>query len=155
MSVESQRDGAAAGGTGTAKRVATLAWSPGQIAVASLIGTPLAGCYMYSENERHWGAETAGKRAMAWGLISVPVLFVITLLAPSGMSFLLIVAAAGAIGATAKTSQGQRFAAHLVEGGERQTHWMMIGIAFASLVSVRIAIIAMAVIVGLIAPEWL
>ena len=138
-----------------AQRVATLAWSPGQIGVASLIGTPLAGCYMYSENERHWGDEAAGKCAMAWGLISVPVLFAVTLLAPSGMTLLVVVAAAGALGATARTTQGQRFVTHLFDGGERQTHWMMIGIAFASLVSVRIAVIALAVIVGLVAPEWL
>jgi len=128
--------------------VSARLYSPQQIAVAALIGTPLPACWMFAQNYLALGMRSAAKSALTFGSLgTVAVLGLAFLLPDKFPTFIVPLAYSAALRELAKQRQGAAFAAHLSAGGARQSNWRVFGIAVAGLAVVLCALVVVVLLV--------
>jgi hypothetical protein len=119
-------------------------YSPGQVASAAFLGSPIAGCLLLSANFRVLAKPRERAQAIVGGVVSSAALFAIAFALPkSTPNYLLPVVASGAMRAIATKTQGPAFDAHLAAGGRRQSNWKVAGLTLACLVGVMVIIVGL------------
>ena len=116
-------------------------YAPGQMALATFLGTPIAGTLLLGRN-----FSKLGKRGAAWtsyvlGVLATAFLIAVAILVPRfpGMMGLGSIAVIWTLGST---MQGPQYQRHLECGGRRASSWAAIGISLLS------TLIVFAIVVG-------
>lgn len=119
-------DGLAAGGG--------KLFSVRQIAVATFLGTPLAGALLMAENYRALAQPQKRKHALIGGVAAAVGVVVLALILPDRFpNSVLAVAYVLGTRAAADRAQGAEIAAHVAGGGAHQSNWRVVGIGLACL----------------------
>jgi len=112
-------------------------YSPGQIALAAFLGSPLAGCWFWSRNYLRLGQSSSSTQCLIWGAVGTVALLAISFFLPErfpdqaipiGYTFGLLQAA--------KHTHGSIVAQHLSAGGRLGSWWAVVGISLLFLVIV-------------------
>lgn len=125
----------------TSKRL----YSPGQIAFAGFLGSPIAACWLFARNYRQLGQPKSAHQWLLWGVVGTVILFIIASFLPDSVPNLAL-----PIGYTvgflnaAKRIHGSAIAEHLAVGGRLDSWWAVVGVGVLCLV------IVVAVIVGVV-----
>ncbi len=99
----------------------------GQVTVATLIGTPLAGCLLLALNESALGRPGRRDPTILWGaLITIAAMLIAFTLPETVPNPLLPALYTIAMFVIARRRQGRAIAAH-----QRQSHWRMLALAIA------------------------
>jgi hypothetical protein len=110
-------------------------YSPGQIGAAAVVGTFVAGCWLYATNQRRLGQRRGANITLAIGVISTALLIVLP--DPAGVAIGRMAHALGVgLWYLAKKEQGSAFDAHLAAGGKRGSNGLVVGITFATFIVV-------------------
>jgi hypothetical protein len=120
-------------------------YSPGQIALAAFLGSPLAACWFWSRNYRQLSQPRSATQCLIWGVVGTAILLTVSFFLPERFPN-----AAIPIGYTvglhqaAKQIHGNTVTQHLLVGGRLGSWWVVVGISFVCL------LIALAVIFGVV-----
>lgn len=125
-------------------------YSPHQISVGAIIGSPLAGGWLLAENFRALDLPDARAHALIWSSAATALVLTLSFFLPPHFPTAVLPAAyASGYFAVARQTQGAAYAAHLAAGGARHSHWRMIGASLVALVIVVVVLFA----VLLVLPE--
>jgi len=128
-------------------------YSPGQIAGATFLGSPVAGCVLMMLNFRRMGDFTAANLALIAGAIGTIAIIVLAFVLPDGFPNMVLPAAyTYAIYRYAKTVQGQAYDNLIAQGGSKGSGWAVLGVAALCLIVVFAAIVAVLLVMP---EEWL
>lgn len=132
------------------------AFTVGQITVATLIGTPLAGCLLLALNAEALGRPERRDPIIGWGLLVTIAAMGIAFALPEGIPNLLL-PALYTLGTfqTARRLQGRAIAVCRAETGGRRSHLVMLALAIACHVVVAatcISILSLATHGRMVAP---
>jgi len=112
-------------------------YSPGQVAGAAFLGSPIAGFWLVAGNYRALERTGAARQSLAWGVLATIGVFAIALaLPPSWPDHLLPLAYTEATRQAAKRLQGAAFQAHVDAGGAKQSSWRVLALGVEFLVAV-------------------
>ena len=127
-------------------------YSPGQIAWATFLGAPIAGCVLMAFNYRRFGNSTAANVALFAGLIGTGLLLAIAFVLPESFPNSVLPAAyTFGMYQCVKSLQGNACQYRLANGGIKGSGWAATGIGILCLVFMLVALFA----VVLVAPdEW-
>jgi hypothetical protein len=112
-------------------------YSPGQIALAAFLASPLAACWFWSRNYRRLGQPSRSTQCLIWGAVGTVVLFAVGYFLPEnfpnsgipiGYTVGFLMAARGTHGATVDQ--------HLAAGGRLGSWWAVIGISLLFLIGI-------------------
>jgi hypothetical protein len=118
-------------------------YSPLQVAGASLLGGPIAACWLLAENYAELGNPDARRKALIWGVAGTIAILASAFALPQGFpSSILPTAYSFGLYQVAKTFQGPEIDARLAAGQRKQSVWRVIGIGLVSLVLIFAALIA-------------
>lgn len=122
-------------------------YTSGQIAYATFLGAPIAGCWLLAANYRTLGNTPAANRALTWGALATVGIFTIAFFLPDNFpNTVLPIAYTFGLYAYAKQLQGTALAAHFSAGGLRHTHGRAVGIGLVFLVVTLILFFTVAMI---------
>jgi hypothetical protein len=129
-------------------------YSPGQIALAAVLGSPLAACWFFACNFRELGQPKTAKHYLIWGGIGTAVLLVIAFFLPDRFpnSILPIAYTAGLFQA-AKQLHGTTVARHISAGGRLGSWWSVVGISLLCLILVVVALIGIVLLLSFVSPD--
>lgn len=109
---------------------ATRLYSPGQIALAAFLGSPLAGFWFFATNYRELGNRRAANQCLIWGTIGTLALFAIPFALPEAFPKSVIPAAYTVTFAqTARQIHGAALHEHQAGGGRLGSWWMVVGVS--------------------------
>jgi len=108
-------------------------FTPRQIAVATFLGSVLAGVWMIHRNIRGFGSEDDVRGARVTSIGLTILYFLLTFTIPEGLTTALSVVATYAAHTTASTLFGAKLRAHEAEGGSIHSNWRVLGICLASI----------------------
>ena len=120
-------------------------YSPGQIALAAFLGSPLAACWFWSRNYMRLGQSSRSTQCLIWGTAGTAALLTICFFLPErfpnqaipiGYTFGLLRAA--------KQTHGSIVAEHLSAGGRLGSWWTVVGI------SLLVLVVVLAILFGVI-----
>ena len=118
-------------------------FSPGQIAWATFLGSPLAGCVLLSMNYRRNSNSSAAKKTLAAGAAVTVVLMIVAFLLPDAVpSSALPIGCVFAMHQIAKSLQGDIIEKHLLSGRTKASGWLATGIGFLSVVVILACLFA-------------
>jgi len=121
-------------GTAPTAAVAGLVYSVRQIAVATFLGTPLAGALLLGANFRALGKPASRKPAIIWGVVATVVVMVLAFILPDRMpNSVLPIAYTMGMRQAALQLQGAALTAHAQASGPHQSNWRVFGISMACL----------------------
>jgi hypothetical protein len=112
-------------------------YSPGQVTLATLLGTPVAGAILMASNYRGLGDPKQARSILIGGAIFTAALIILAFVLPEdfpGVS--LAVPSVVAMHVVAKKVQGPAYDEHLRKGGEKASGWQAAGIGVLCLVVV-------------------
>jgi hypothetical protein len=124
-------------------------YSPGQIALAAFIGSPLAACWFWSRNYLRLGQPGSSTKCLVWGAVGTVVVFTLGFFLPDNVPGTGI-----AIGYTIGFLMAARGAhesiinQHLAKGGRLGSWWAVVGISVLCVLG--ILALALAVIFPLV-----
>ena len=122
---------------------ASRLYSQKQIAVATFLGSPLAGGWFMATNYRELGQEALATQAVWWGIAGAFVMMFIAFLLPDSFpNSVLPIACAVGMHSLAESKLGGPIKEHLAAGGPLFSWWRVVG------VSLLCALILIAVIFG-------
>jgi len=106
---------------------------------ASLIGGPLAGCYLMSKNFNTFGKNDYAKKSFKIGIISTGLLFLALNFLPSAIidiipSYLIPILYTIIISTYLKKYQGEELKNYINSGGKKYSGWKVTGISILSLI---------------------
>jgi hypothetical protein len=116
-------------------------YSPGQIALAAFLGSPLAACWFWSRNYQRLGQPSSSTQCLIWGTVGTIALLAISFFLPErfpnqvipmGYTFGLLQAA--------RQVHGSIVTKHLSAGGRLGSWWAVVGISLLILVFVLAAL---------------
>ncbi|MFT3767833.1 MAG: hypothetical protein QM820_20475 [Minicystis sp.] len=122
-------------------------YTPGQIFLATFLGTPIAGMYLLSANRRRLGHASLATMTLIGGLALGAVLLVLASVVPAGGARSLSLGITIAVGYYARTDQ-PLLDAHLAKGGRKESTWKAAGIGVAALVAFMAVFVAVMAING-------
>src|SRR5688572_20884645 len=109
---------------------ASRLYSPKQIAVATFLGSPLAGGWFMATNYRELGQEALATQAVWWGIAGAIVLMVIAFLLPDNFpNSVLPVACAVGMHSLVESRLGGAIKEHQAAGGPLFSWWRVVGIS--------------------------
>lgn len=133
---------------------ASRLYSPKQIAVATFLGSPLAGGWFMATNYRELGQEALATQAVWWGIAGAIVLMFIAFLLPDNFpNSPLPIACAVGMHALAESKLGGPIKEHRAAGGPLFSWWRVVGIALLCaliLVAVVFAVLFILAMLGII-----
>lgn len=137
--------------SGTSPR-STL-YSPGQIAWATFLGAPIAGCVLVALNYRRFGNSAAANLALIAGVIGTVLLVAIAFVLPDSFPNSVLPAAyTFGMYQSVESLQGNEYEHRLANGGVKGSGWVATGIGILSLVVMLVALFAVVLVVP---QEWL
>lgn len=116
-------------------------YSPGQIALAAIIGSPIAACWYFARNYRALGKSESAKHCLVWGSVGTVVLFAIIFI----LSFIVhlqlpnqVIPIGYTLGLreAAKRIHGGTVAQHISAGGRLGSWWSVAGVSLLFMVGV-------------------
>jgi hypothetical protein len=108
-------------------------YSSRQIGLASVLGSPLAGGWLFSRNYLALGDEPRARRSLWLGVVATIVLLASAFFLPDKFPNAIVPAAYGfAIERYASRSFGAAYDKHIAAGGAKGSWWAAIGVGFAS-----------------------
>jgi hypothetical protein len=127
----------APGAPAAAAAVAGPVYSVRQIAVATFLGSPLAGTIMLGANFRALGKPAARKQTIIWGVVATVAVMVLAFILPDRFpNSVLPIGYTMGMRAAAIQLQGAALTAHAQASGPHQSNWRVLGISIASIVAV-------------------
>jgi hypothetical protein len=107
----------------------TKAYSPGQVAGAAFLGSPIAGSILLASNFVLFGAPHRKWQTIAGGSLATVAVFVLAMLLPEGFPDGMLPAAyTAALLQFAKSTQAIDFEAYVASGGLKHSNWRVFGI---------------------------
>lgn len=104
-------------------------YSPGQVAGATFLGSPIAGCWLLAANFRELGKFDARRNTLLAGALATIAVMVLALTLPDNFPNLVLpLAYTIALRQTAEWLQGPDFRLHLAEPGSKHSNWRVVGI---------------------------
>jgi len=132
-------------------RVPTKVYSPGQVAGAAFVGSPIAGCILLASNFALFGSPERRQLTLFWGVLSTVAVFVLAFVLPENFPNSVLPAAyTVALHRVAMHTQGTLFDAFIESGGSKHSNWRVLGIGLACLVGVMAALF---VVAALLPPD--
>jgi hypothetical protein len=129
-------------------------YTPNQIALATFLGSPLAGTVLFAMNERRLGRDSAVLPVVLLGALGTALLFGVSAVLPESMPTMpLGIASVFGIRAIAQARQHAVIAEHLAAGRRKGSGWIALGVGLAGMV-VCLAVILAAVSVVESAEPW-
>jgi hypothetical protein len=124
---------------------ASRLYSQKQIALATFLGSPLAGGWFMATNYRELGQEALATQAIWWGIAGAIVMMLISFLLPDNFpNSVLPIACAAGMHALAESKLGGPIKEHRAAGGPLFSWWRVVGIGLLC------ALILVAVIFGVL-----
>jgi hypothetical protein len=137
-------------GNGTVASPTIKLYLPGQIAWATFLGAPIAGCVLLAYNYRRLGDSMAATLAWISGVIGTILILVLSFFLPERFpNFALPAAYTFGMYQCAKALQGKAYEDWLAKGGVKGSTWVATGIGLLCLILILVALFA----VILVAPE--
>ncbi|MEM6688095.1 MAG: hypothetical protein AAF664_01625 [Planctomycetota bacterium] len=128
-------------------------YSPGQMAWATFLGAPVAGCILLALNYARLGNSGASRISIGMGVVATCLLLGISFFLPDeAPSSILAIAYTFAVYQLAKSLQGSDFQHHLSEGGTRGSSWIATGVGILCMLAIFVAVIF---VVLALPEEWL
>jgi len=129
----------------------TKAYSAGQVAAATFLGSPIAGCLLLRSNFELFGVHEAARRSVVWGLLGTCVSLALAMVVPENTPNALIPALYTlALQQIAARTQGARLVSFFENGGPKHSHWRVVGIGLGCL---AIAVVALFAVIMILPPE--
>ena len=114
-------------------------FSPRQMLVAALLGSPLAGVILLQANFRAMARPRDAKRTLLFGTLAAVAFFALMFILPDRIPPLPInIAAALTFYKVADSMQGAAFTRHRAANGERQSNWLVFGISVGTAVALLV-----------------
>jgi hypothetical protein len=130
-------------------------YSPGHVAWATFLGTPIAGCVLLAMNYWRLGEPKSGRLAVVWGLVATTCLLAIAFVLPENFpSGILPAAYTFGMFGIAKSLQGDIVARHLNSGGSTASAWRATGVGLMCLGGVLALVFAVAIVLVVVKPDW-
>ena len=131
---EAPKSEAAAWQQGSVSKPTGRLFSATQVAVATFLGSPLAGSLLFARNYQVLGKNGAALKALALGVVATGLLILLVTLLPKGMplALLSIVGMRAAVG----HYQGRAISDHEYRGGPKGSWLVAIAVGLASFVLV-------------------
>ena len=125
----------------------TVLYSPGQIAWATSLGAPIAGCVILGLNYRRLGALTAAKTALIAGVIGTALIVLIAFALPHWVpNQALPMAYTFAVYQFAKRRQGKAYKDWLEDGARKGSGWVATGVGIVCLVLLLAVVVAVTLV---------
>jgi hypothetical protein len=107
--------------------------TPGQISLATFLGTPIAGMYLLSVNRRRMGNASLATTTLLGGIGATALMIGIGVLLPESVGRALPIGVTIAAGQYARTEQ-PLLDAHVSRGGQKESSWKAAGIGLVGMV---------------------
>ncbi len=109
---------------------AAALYSPGQVAVATFLASPLAGCWLIASNFADMEQLDARRNMLVAGVVATLVVLMLALFLPEDFPNLVLpLAYTLGLRQLAVQMQGEAFDAHKEAGGQRHSHWRVAGVS--------------------------
>lgn len=128
-------DARPAGAKKKRKTPAYKLYTPGQIALATFLGTPVAGMFLLSVNRRRMGKSSLATTTLLGGIGVTVLLFGIGLVLPESVSRAIPIGVTIAAGQYARVDQ-PLLDAHVARGGQKESSWKAAGFGLAGLAAI-------------------
>jgi hypothetical protein len=125
-------------------------YSPGQVAAATFLGSPLAGGWLLALNYQRFGEPRKARVAFGLCVAGTAALLALAYVIPGKAASALGVFPVFAMYGLANAVQGPAFASHVAHQGRRGSVWRVLGVSLASL-----AIVFALLLGGVIALEYI
>jgi hypothetical protein len=126
-------------------------YKPGQVALATFLGTPMGGAVLYAMNERRLGRSDGARNAIIFGLAATAILFGIAFALPNGFPSAPIgIVPVVLMQHIARTKQGVLVSQHGNAGGKIGSSWAAAGIGVATCFAVLIPVFVVAFVVAML-----
>lgn len=127
-------------------------FSPGQVALASFLGLPVAGCFLVSHNCRTLGQSHLVSKVWAIGIAITLASMALSMFVPDNFPNLPIpIALTIASFYYAKSLHGETYERHIILGGQRASTWTAVGFGVLGLV---ICLVILFGILFLLPEDW-
>jgi hypothetical protein len=118
-------------------------YSPGQMAWATFLGAPVAGCVLLALNCKRLGHSAAAGIALVGGFTVTVLLLVVSFFLPDNFPNLALPAAyTFGMYQCVKLLQGKEYEHHLAIGGTRGSGWVATGVGILCLILILVAMFA-------------
>lgn len=112
-------------------------YSPVLITVATLLGTPVAGCILVAHNLRALGRHSAARQWLILGSVGTAVLLVIAYFLPANFpNMVLPIGYIVGMYQAVKQMHGADYAGHIANGGAKGSAWMAVWVGLACLCAI-------------------
>jgi len=140
-----------AGDAAPAPRTAAL-YTPGNVMLATFLGTPLGGSIVLALNESRLGRKDAAVFSIIGGLLGTTALLALSFVLPDNLpvGHFIGLGSLIALGSIARRRQGQLVSRHLAGGGKKGSGWAAAGIGLLSLVAVLVPLVAILMIAEMV-----
>jgi len=120
-------------------------YSPGQIALAALLGSPLAACWFWSRNYRQLDQPRSANQCLIWGIAGTAVLLTVSFFLPEHFPNSAIpIGYTMGLRQAAKQIHGDTITQHISAGGRLGSWWAVVGVSIGCL------LLVLAVIFGVV-----
>lgn len=131
----------------------TRLYSPGQIFLASFLGGPFAGAWLFSRNYRAFDKDRSAAQSLWIGLGFTVALAAVSFVLPKNFPNLVLpLAYSFALRYYAKAIFGKSFDEHVAGGGEKGSWWTVVGVAVLCVAAFLALVFALVIAFPWIAP---
>ena len=133
-------------------------YSPGQVAGATFLGTPMAGFWLLASNHRSLGERFQANRTLLLGVTITMIVFAFSVAEHSKVPNTFIpFAYTWLIYQIAKQEQGKSYNEHISLGGRKHSNWRVVGMSLMIVLTALLVASFVAVLIGiLVGPEaWI
>jgi len=109
-------------------------YSPGQVALATFVGGPLAGAWLMAVNYKRLAEPAKMRRAIGLGVLGTAAVIALGFAVGNQATWLLALLPIFAMRELARALQGAAYSRHVAVGGSRGSSWRAAGVGGASLV---------------------
>jgi hypothetical protein len=129
-------------------------YSPGQIAWATYLGAPIAGCWLLALNYRRLGDARAANLALISGLIGTVLLLALAFVLPERFpKFVVPAAYTFVMYRCVRALQGKVYEDRLANGANKGSVWVATGIGILCLILILTAIVLPVIALVIFAPK--
>jgi hypothetical protein len=122
-------------------------YSPNHVALATFLGTPMAGVVLMALNEKRLGRRSAAIKTIVFGLLGTAAILTLAIALPDGIpAFPFTLVALVVLRITAQHRQGALVEQHYRAGGKKASGWAAAGISLLTTVIVFIPVVAILVL---------
>ena len=112
-------------------------YSPGQIALAAFLGSPLAACWFWSRNYRQLNQPRSANQCLVWGIAGTAVLLTVSFFLPEHFPNSAIpIGYTVGLRQAAQQTHGGTVTQHIAAGGHLGSWWAVVGISLGCLLLV-------------------